>query len=131
MAAPLPRAKKSRRRMVHGSDYLKPQQSCQDVIREEHSFRSILRGTTRQIRRRFWMVRLRRRRHCWMSIASFLLAHAADAAPPLPLVGVARVGYRVADATNAQAFYSRVLGLQRMDERARVPLFKCYPHQDT
>ena len=76
------------------------------------------------------MVRLHRRRSCWPSIASLLLlARPATAVQPLPIEGIARVGYRVADATKAQAFYSGVLGLQRMDEPGGAALHKVNDQQ--
>lgn len=46
----------------------------------------------------------------------FLLAEAAIVAQPLPIAGIAHVGYRVADASKAQAFYNGVLGLPRAFE---------------
>jgi hypothetical protein len=71
------------------------------------------------------MERLHRRRNCWPSIAILLLlARPATAVHPLLIEGIARVGYRVADATKAQAFYSGVLGLQRMDEPGGAALYK-------
>src|SRR5579863_5414082 len=63
--------------------------------------------------------------HSRLAISTlFLLAQAAGGAPPLPIAGIARVGYRVADAAKSQAFYSGVLGLQRMDEPGGAALYK-------
>ena len=71
------------------------------------------------------MVRLRRR----LAVVSlFLLAHAVGAAP-LPVAGIARVGYRVSDAAKSQAFYSGVLGLQRMDAPGGAALYKVSDQQ--
>jgi len=71
------------------------------------------------------MVLLRSRRYCGRAIAGlFLLAQAATAAPPLPVAGIARVGYKVADAAKAQAFYSGVLGFERLDEPGGAALYK-------
>jgi catechol 2,3-dioxygenase-like lactoylglutathione lyase family enzyme len=76
------------------------------------------------------MVRLRSRRYCGQAIAGlFLLAQAATAAPPLPVAGIARVGYRVADAAKAQAFYSGVLGFPRLDAPGGAALYKVSDQQ--
>jgi catechol 2,3-dioxygenase-like lactoylglutathione lyase family enzyme len=76
------------------------------------------------------MARLRRRRNCGRTIAAlFLLAWAATAAPPLPVAGIARVGYRVADAAKAQAFYSGVLGFPRLDAPGGAALYKVSDQQ--
>ncbi|MBZ5595159.1 MAG: VOC family protein [Acidobacteriia bacterium] len=44
------------------------------------------------------------------------MAQAAIVAQQLPITGIAHVGYRVADASKAQAFYNGVLGLPRAFE---------------
>jgi catechol 2,3-dioxygenase-like lactoylglutathione lyase family enzyme len=59
----------------------------------------------------------------------FLLAQAASAATPLPVTGIARVGYRVADAANAQAFYSGVLGFRRIEAPGGAALYKVSDQQ--
>jgi catechol 2,3-dioxygenase-like lactoylglutathione lyase family enzyme len=71
------------------------------------------------------MVRLRKR---LAFVSLFLLAHAAGAAP-LPVLGIARVGYRVADAGKAQAFYSGVLGFSRLDAPGGTALYKVSDQQ--
>ena len=76
------------------------------------------------------MVLSHSRRSHWPAIASlFLLAQTASAAPPLPVAGIARVGYRTASAAKAQAFYSGVLGLQRIEAPGGVSLYKVSDQQ--
>jgi catechol 2,3-dioxygenase-like lactoylglutathione lyase family enzyme len=76
------------------------------------------------------MVLLRSRGYCGRAIAGlFLMARVATAAPPLPVAGIARVGYRVADAAKSEAFYSGVLGLKRLDEPNGAALYKVSDRQ--
>jgi catechol 2,3-dioxygenase-like lactoylglutathione lyase family enzyme len=76
------------------------------------------------------MVRWHSCPHSWPALASlFLLAQAAPAAQPLPVAGIARVGYRVADAARAEAFYSGVLGLERLVEPGGGALYKVSDQQ--
>jgi len=71
------------------------------------------------------MVLLHRR----LAIASlFVLAQAASAAP-LPIAGIARVGYRVADAAKSDAFYSGVLGLPRIGATGGTAVYKVNDQQ--